>query len=41
MVLDNANDPPSLTSIGKKVLARRGQRRGHAAALEPAQRRPT
>jgi beta-carotene ketolase (CrtO type) len=28
MVLDNANDPPSLMSIGKKVLARRG----HGAA---------
>jgi phytoene dehydrogenase-like protein len=25
MVLDNANDPPSLTTIGKKVLARRGK----------------
>ena len=25
MVFDNANDPPSLTTIGKKVLARRGK----------------
>ena len=25
MVLDNANDPPSLTTIGKKVWARRGK----------------
>jgi beta-carotene ketolase (CrtO type) len=31
MVLDNANDPPTIRSIGKKVLARRG--RGAATLL--------
>ncbi len=36
MVLDNANDPPSLASIGKKVVARRG--RGAATLLRWSRR---
>jgi len=36
MVLDNANDPPSVMSIGKKVLARRG--RGAATLLRWSRR---
>ncbi len=36
MVLDNANDPPSLMSIGKKVIARRG--RGAATLLRWSRR---
>jgi beta-carotene ketolase (CrtO type) len=36
MVLDNANDPPSISTIGKKVLARRG--RGAATLLRWSRR---
>ena len=39
MVLDNANDPPTLTSIGQQGARPPRSRRGDAAALEPAQRR--
>jgi phytoene dehydrogenase-like protein len=36
MVLDNANDPPSISTIGKKVIARRG--RGAATLLRWSRR---
>ncbi len=38
MILDAANDPPSVHGLARKVVRHRGLGHEHAAALEPAQR---